>query len=326
MSFPRYFCLLTAFLITATCWSQQRKAPQFIPGERDIFTDSLWNAAFGEPPSRWVTTRGGVETMLMEDRPVIGFIDKITDIEPKIDQEEYLPKTFTIELEVYFHNMGNEGYTIEFNGGAFVFRISRDGISYRPGFPRTEVEKMVGWRKIQVAVNGRSLKVFYNGDRLVNHSDMGIDPTRLNLHVLSHNTGKDRYAMVRNIRIAEGGGTLYERFESTGVLELNNIHFDLNEATLRPEAEPVIQRIAKMLETHPELQVQIEGHTDSSGDAASNLALSERRAQAVQQRLIELGIAEDRMRTVGYGEEKPLSPGLDAQSMAINRRVTLRRL
>ena len=326
MRHTRLSYLLLLLFVTSLAWSQSRQKPQFVPGERDIFVDSLWNEYYGEAPSQWTLDRGGAENMLMDEQPVIGFLSNINEIAPRMSAEAYLPKTFTIELEVYFHNQGNEGYTIEFNKGRYVFRISRDGISHRPGFPRIKLDELVGWRKIQVAVNGSSLKVYYNGERLVNHPDMGIEPTELNLHVLSSNTHRDKYAMIRNIRVAEGGGPMYERFNTTGVLELNNIHFDNNEATIRPDAEPVIERIANMLNRYPDLRVKIEGHTDSNGDADFNQKLSERRAEAVKDALIKFDVSADRMQTIGYGEENPLDPEQNARAWAINRRVTLRKL
>lgn len=326
MGFTRLSSLLLFLCLSSLAWSQTRQKPQFTPGERDIFVDSLWNEYYGEAPSLWTVSRGGVENMLMDEKPVIGFISNINEIAPRMSEESYLPKTFTIELEVYFHNKGNEGYTIEFNKGRYVFRISRNGISHRPGFPRIDLEELVGWRKIQVTVNGSSLKVYYNGERLVNHPDMGIEPTELSLKVLSHNISTGKYAMIRNIRVAEGGGSLYERFNTTGVLELNNIHFDNNEATIRPDAEPVVARIAEMLNRYADLRVQIEGHTDSNGEADFNMKLSQQRAEAVKEALAKLGVAPERMETIGYGEEKPLDPEQNARAWAINRRVTLRKL
>lgn len=326
MNLSQFGYLALLLTLPALLFAQQRKAPSFTPGERDIFIDSLWNEIYGEVPSLWTVSRGGIENMQMEDQPVIGFTDGINEIAPRMESNDYLPKTFTIELEVYFHNVGNEGYTIEFNKGRFGFRINRQGINYRPGYIRTEVEELVGWRKVQVAVNGSSLKVYYNGERLVNHPDMGITPTELQLSVLSHGNSRGNYAMIRNIRIAEGGGTLYDRFNTTGILELNNIQFDYNKASIRPDAQAVIARLANMLKSHPELKVQIEGHTDSRGAADFNQALSERRAAAVKQALIDQEIASDRMQTIGYGEEQPLDTADTPQAWAVNRRVTFRKL
>jgi len=326
MSLFRYSALAILLFYSAISWAQQRRVPQkFISGEREIFIDSLWNEYLGEPPSEWKLSRGGVETMHMEDFPVIGFIASISEISPIVKQEEYLPKAFTIEMEVYFHNRGNEGYTIEFNDGRYSIRINREGIMQRSDYTRTNVEEMVGWRKVQIAVNGSALKAYYDGELLVNIADIEIIPTELNIKVLSHNIKNDQYAMIRNIRIAEGGIPLYRRFSQSGVLEFNNIHFDYNKASIRPDAIPVIDRIATMLKQHEELEIQIEGHTDSTGDADFNKILSEKRAQAVKDALVSKGIASERLQAIGYGEEQPITEGNDAQASAMNRRVTLRK-
>jgi OOP family OmpA-OmpF porin len=101
------------------------------------------------------------------------------------------------------------------------------------------------------------------------------------------------------------------------------INFDVDKASLRPDAAPVIDEIAKLLAGDPALKLSIDGHTDSTGTAERNRELSRQRAEAVQAALVGKGIAAERLAAQGYGPDKPLVPETDEASRAKNRRVEL---
>lgn len=100
------------------------------------------------------------------------------------------------------------------------------------------------------------------------------------------------------------------------------VHFDTNSAEVKPEYYPQIRRVAEFLQQYENTEAVIEGHTDTRGDANYNRQLSQRRADAVRDTLISvMGVAADRVRAVGYGEERPLMEGNTAEAHAANRRV-----
>lgn len=101
------------------------------------------------------------------------------------------------------------------------------------------------------------------------------------------------------------------------------INFDLDKATLRPDAAPVIDEIAKLLAGDPALELSIDGHTDSTGTAERNRELSKQRAEAVRAALVGKGIAAERLSAQGYGPDRPLEVETDEASRAKNRRVEL---
>ena len=109
------------------------------------------------------------------------------------------------------------------------------------------------------------------------------------------------------------------------VLRLYRIQFDYNSARLKPESREVLELVANVLRSDPELKVIIEGHTDSKGTESYNLELSERRAEAVKEALGELGIDPARLKTRGYGERRPLASNETAEGRALNRRVEVRK-
>lgn len=92
-----------------------------------------------------------------------------------------------------------------------------------------------------------------------------------------------------------------------GVYALNNIYYDFNKATLRPEAKVELDNLVKILQDNPEVSIQIGSYCDARGNDLYNLALSQRRAQSVVSYLIDKGITQDRLKARGFGETKPVN-------------------
>ena len=100
-----------------------------------------------------------------------------------------------------------------------------------------------------------------------------------------------------------------------------DVHFAFDSFLLDPEAERILAEKAAWLQDNANVDVQIEGHCDERGTSDYNLALGERRANAVQQYLTLLGIDSGRLSTISYGEEQPLDPGHDEAAWSRNRRA-----
>ncbi|ELR72845.1 hypothetical protein C900_00806 [Fulvivirga imtechensis AK7] len=92
------------------------------------------------------------------------------------------------------------------------------------------------------------------------------------------------------------------------VLVLEHIYFDFNRAEVKPEAHQDLNLLESYLRRHPTTHIEIAGHTDSKGDAQHNHDLSQRRAEAIRQHLINKGINAKRLVAVGYGEDRPIAP------------------
>ena len=107
-------------------------------------------------------------------------------------------------------------------------------------------------------------------------------------------------------------------------IRLPGVNFETNSAALLPAATGTLEAATATLIRNPQLVVEVAGHTDSAGDAAYNLNLSERRAAAVRAFFIGRGIAPDRLTSRGYGETQPIADNGTAAGRAMNRRVVLR--
>lgn len=100
-----------------------------------------------------------------------------------------------------------------------------------------------------------------------------------------------------------------------------NVYFAFDSSLLSDEAQQILNRKADYLRTYPGVNVTVEGYCDERGTEAYNIALGERRAQSVKNFLLNLGIGTNRMKTVSYGEEKPVAMGHNEASWAKNRRA-----
>jgi peptidoglycan-associated lipoprotein len=100
------------------------------------------------------------------------------------------------------------------------------------------------------------------------------------------------------------------------------LYFDYDRSDVRPEYQPVIAAHAAYLARTPKAAVILEGHTDERGSREYNLALGERRSQAVRQ-LMQLGAAPTQIEVVSYGEERPTALGHDESAWQLNRRVEI---
>ena len=100
-----------------------------------------------------------------------------------------------------------------------------------------------------------------------------------------------------------------------------NINFDFNSAKIKPEYMPKIKELAEFLKKNYAYKAEIQGHTDSIGSAAYNKKLSEKRAKAVYEALIKMGVDKNRLSYIGYGEAHPIAPNTTPEGRAKNRRV-----
>ncbi|MGB1248219.1 MAG: OmpA family protein [Chitinophagales bacterium] len=105
---------------------------------------------------------------------------------------------------------------------------------------------------------------------------------------------------------------------------LHNVFFDSNSATLKDESKVELKQLFKFLKNNPEMQIEIGGHTDDVGEENDNQILSENRAKAVLDYLVENGIDADRLTSVGYGETVPIVENNSDENRAKNRRTTFK--
>lgn len=101
------------------------------------------------------------------------------------------------------------------------------------------------------------------------------------------------------------------------------VFFDYDSYVLKPDAQPIIQAHARFLRENAQRRVALEGHTDERGGREYNLALGQRRAEAVRRAMALLGVNDTQMEAVSFGKEKPASTGSTEAAWSQNRRVEI---
>jgi outer membrane protein OmpA-like peptidoglycan-associated protein len=322
--------LAAALAIPLAAQDQLAEGWDFVPGEKILLYDDFTDMTRGGAPPHW-KVRGGSVKLGANGRLTA---PQSTELHPNVAK---WPKNFTVDHEVSFDKGTEEDERkVSWQFGQdddWVWSVSlflRDGDEFCEVQVDTDEERLASPQcpvkigqtaKLAIWLQEGRLRVYLNNDRLVDMNQLKFKSWSWVRMETSNSTAPVTLA---NFRIAESTPDLSKTMFATGRYVTHGIQFDVNSDRLRPESAPVLKQIADALQQQPALKVRIEGHTDSSGDAAKNLDLSRRRAAAVKDALAkQFGIAADRLTAEGYGSTKPLSGNETPQGRAENRRVEL---
>lgn len=327
----------------------------FVPGDEIIFDDNVENEQIGEFPSQWDALHGTIEIAQLNGQKVIL---AVSDDDPSIaplfnDMKNYLPTEFTLELDfwvgAYTKKDGKDDnpcnrYIIYFKApesGSRVQSIDIDdwfsnssnhnsrlswsyqptsGDGYRNGKDDSFRCNVNAWNHFALSFNKRAMKIYINGVRYANIPNT-IAPGNFEIQFYRSGGYFLNNASIKNIRIAKGAVPLYDRMMTEGRFITYGITFDVGKSTIKPESMGEINRIVKLMADNPDLKFSVEGHTDSTGNATTNQALSEARSKAIVDKLVELGIATDRLTSSGKGQTTPIADNGTDEGRAKNRRV-----
>ncbi len=313
----------------------------FVPGDVIIFADDLANEKSGEFPSKWDLLNGTAEIAAFQGSNSI-YADPSATIVPLMkDMKGYLPDVFTIEFDIliddpgkqwgtynlYLHNESFEGYEyichvafVLYGGQSLDWHYKAPGSTEdRKGrMDLGPLLKRREWHHVALSFNKRAFKLYLNGSRVINLPSMEA-PKRVALRF--ENSQPEQPFAIKDFRMAQGAVPLYDRMMTDGKIVTYGITFDVGKSTVKPESMTEINRIAQLMKDNPTLKFSVEGHTDSTGNPASNQTLSDARSKAVMDKLIELGIAADRLKAAGKGQSNPIADNSTDEGRAKNRRV-----
>ena len=330
----------------------------FVPGDEVIFYDQLEGEQLGEFPSKWELIDGEAEIQQVNGENVIAMLND-SRIMPLIDPMwNYLPDVYTIEFDYYeFYEEDGDDYgrlvfkimpssehnltwdLINVNFDNYITKndhitwkddskvihtvASEDAISTGEGFTNSNKIESVAfnqWHHVSVSVNKRAVKVYFDETRVANIPNYkNPNGGFFGFHYYGGRTEQPAY--IKNVRFAKGAKPLYDRMMTDGKFITYGITFDVGKAVIKPESMGEINRIVKLMNDNPELKFEVQGHTDNTGNAAKNQTLSEQRAKAIVDKLVEMGIAAGRLSSVGKGQTSPLADNSTDEGRAKNRRV-----
>ncbi|MBP3203101.1 MAG: OmpA family protein [Bacteroidales bacterium] len=325
----------------------------FVPGDEIFFDDPVENERVGGFPLHWDFLQGeGCEIITVNGEQVIKLPGWFTDIAPLMKEKDYLPEEFTVEFDVWSPATGGSSNNDHLDlvlqseefGDYCVFVALNPAWNEEKGINGTstlnysfytpsgdqrngetqgsQVEPLIqpnAWLHVAASFNKRAFKYYVNGVRLVNLPNVA-QPTRMLLRSVSNCDEQDRFYL-KNIRIAKGAVPLYDRLMSDGRIITYAITFDTGKATIKPESMVEINRIAKLMKDNPGLEFEVQGHCDATGSDKVNDPLSQKRAEAIVEALVEQDIARARLTAVGKGSHVPIASNSTDEGRAKNRRV-----
>jgi outer membrane protein OmpA-like peptidoglycan-associated protein len=315
----------------------------FVPGDEIMFEDNQANEQLGEFPSMWDLKGGNAEIAKISDENCINLVGETT-IMPFMKEKDYLPDVFTIEFDI-FASRGRGEHPVQNVNDAYYFYLQDAKnqnvfeLSWYLGYHNNNQPINIPWKwksggennsgkatysfkwndfnHVAISFNKRALKVYLNGTRVVNIPRCDASTK----FVVNGHAQGEQSKFIKNVRIAKGAVPLYDRMMTDGKIITYGITFDIGKSTIKPESMGEINRIAKLMQDNPDLKFSVEGHTDNTGSAATNQTLSDARSKAVLDKLVEMGVAKDRLSSAGKGQNSPIADNTTDEGKAKNRRV-----
>jgi outer membrane protein OmpA-like peptidoglycan-associated protein len=313
----------------------------FVPGQRTLFYSDFTEDDVGNFPQRLEFKSGQMEIVEFEgSKRAIKASNQSVFLIPL---PEVLPDKFTIELDVINRKSRSSAEaTLNLAGGSDGLAGGDKGLKLGWGFwgletreggletqslpaKQADVERYVGNPvSIRLLGDGKYLKIYADEKRIANFPKVELTRGKALTVRLNAHDDEDGAVYLTRIRVAESQKSIYDALTKAGRWTTQGILFDTGKSEVKPESTPTLKQIAAALKEHPELKVEIQGHTDNAGKAETNLKLSQARADAVKAVLTkEYGVGDGQLTAKGYGDTKPAADNKTPEGRANNRRVEL---
>ncbi len=321
----------------------------FVAGEKQLYFDNFDRLDVGDFPAEMNTNASGEIVKLENKEGKWLRLSKNGSFVP--DAMQKLPENCTIEFQVGINadpSNNMSGFGLNFTtlqedlmkdaffskgtsivylhpgaaeAGIFINPTNGPEIDNQIKMPQWDVKTGEQFVKVSIWRQKGRLRVYMNEDKIIDVPRFFTETSNYGF-AFFRSFFNDCDIYLTNLRYAVAGADTRNKLLTEGRFTTNEILFDVNSDKIKPESNSILSDIGKILAENATVNVKIIGHTDNDGDAAANMVLSKKRAEAVKMRLVYgFGIDEARIQTDGKGASVPLNGNKTPEEKAINRRV-----
>lgn len=320
----------------------------FQPGSNAILEDNFKVDAPGDFPSKW-DTNGSGEIVTVQNEHWFRLGNSSTFI-PMTNKP--LPENYTIEFDLltqgidkrtssqaWFRIYLEDTPSFQKGKNSALTELSICNFIASPGVVQKYVNgkrtirnpigkdyrnKLNKVARVSIAVNKTRMRVWIDDNKIIDVPRLvpeGASYFKIRTQGLRDAREHDEI-YISNFRIAQAGSDKRSKLLTEGRLSTNAILFNSGSDQLQNDTNDIITEIAQAMKSHPDIKIMIVGHTDSDGDAASNLKLSQDRAETVKNKLVQAFVIDaNRIFVTGKGEDEPLTSNDTGSGKKQNRRV-----
>lgn len=319
----------------------------FVPGDKVILFEDFSQDAVGDFPALWTTdVAGEINTLnvapgnwlnLNSTEGTYWFMKDIDFPKNFILEMDIVPKPATPRFAADVVIFGEDSHSeMDKNGdpGSCGLHVSIEkNIWETKGYKKGAQEKLTASstnnlvvpekvNHVIIWVQNRRVRIYHAGGKVLDVPTNIYDGSKFTRLCFKLYRGASSGSYISNIKITTAAPDTRNKLLTEGKLVTYGIYFDVNKDIVKPESYGTLNDIAKILNEVPDVKVKIVGHTDSDGQDAANLDLSQRRAASVKNELAKsFNVNADRLVTDGMGETQPVAPNDSPVNKALNRRV-----
>lgn len=311
----------------------------FVSGKEILFFDSFDNEKEGEKPSKWNTLSGKAFIKNFENKNVLFFeTANPTKIQPIIPSLNSLPKSFTLEFDIYFDRYANQSITeywlyfnednesrIEFTSfSPLKIKLnSKDLPKIDKSIDYSSIPNFNDWHHVSLSYNYNKLKLYFDDLLIANEYCSSFRPKNIAIYgnTYDYRKNSNRNTLIRNFKIASGRSSLYSGIATKSKYTTNAISFNQGKPFFNSPSSGEIKRIYKFMHDNPNWNFNILAPNDNTINKKYNFEISTKRSQSIKDALVQLGINKKRLSVVGNKEPMYTEYNASTESKIENQKV-----
>jgi outer membrane protein OmpA-like peptidoglycan-associated protein len=303
----------------------------FTPGDTVVFFDDFSADELDAFPEMWDLVSGECQVVEVNQQ---SWLSAIEDSEVDAYLESPLPEAFAVELTVNILRSGKPGQwvvaffdTSKNQQAEFSFDALSASFLTPSGSASSFEQNVEGRQRVAIMYQDGRFKCYVGKQRVSDAATPGFKPASLRIGMFAGVDTEDHQVRFTDFRITAKRGTPQQLLYEQKRWVCYGIYFDFGAATIRGESFATLQQIGELMKKDPTLNLRLEDHSNDKEDDGDNARLSQDRAEALKNYLLEtFNLAKDRVQTNAWGAGRPLGPTDTPDGWEMNRRVELIKL